>query len=304
MKILPSLVVLLCCFCYVTILNAQQIADSNFQYAIHKPMYAAGKGPVIVLDEAHYNFHTLSGRYYAFGKLLQADGYKLKEGQSTFTPDDLADIDILVIANALPDDSDWVLPTKPAFTKEEVSAVHDWVSNGGSLFLIADHMPFPGAAAELAKAFGFNFINGYAMRDDDGEEVFSRKKGNLMSNDITNGRNTFEKIDSMKTFTGQGFIAPLNATIISSLKDDYTLHLTTQAGVINDSTMTISGLGCVNGAYLEYGKGRLVVFGEAAMFSAQLAGEQKNKIGMNDPHANQNPQLLLNIIHWLDKKID
>ncbi len=54
---------------------------------------------------------------------------------------------------------------------------------------------------------------------------------------------------------------------------------------------------------MEYGKGRIVVFGEAATFSAQLAGEQKSKMGMNNPQAKQNPQLLLNIIHWLDRKL-
>jgi hypothetical protein len=45
------------------------------------------------------------------------------------------------------------------------------------------------------------------------------------------------------------------------------------------------------------------MFGEAAMFSAQLAGPQKRKVGMNDELAKQNYQLLLNIIHWLDGKL-
>jgi len=49
------------------------------------------------------------------------------------------------------------------------------------------------------------------------------------------------------------------------------------------------------------GKGPVVVFGEAAMFTAQLAGPQKNKTGMNSTIAPQNFQLLLNIIHWLDR---
>jgi hypothetical protein len=45
------------------------------------------------------------------------------------------------------------------------------------------------------------------------------------------------------------------------------------------------------------------VFGEAAMFSAQLAGEQQGKMGMNNDLAKENPQFLLNIIHWLDRKL-
>ena len=35
------------------------------------------------------------------------------------------------------------------------------------------------------------------------------------------------------------------------------------------------GLGLVNGAFMEYGRGRIVVFGEAASFSAQLQGAKK-----------------------------
>jgi hypothetical protein len=45
----------------------------------------------------------------------------------------------------------------------------------------------------------------------------------------------------------------------------------------------------------------LAVFGEAAMFSAQLAGPQKRPMGMNVPRAKQNCQLLLNVMHWLTR---
>lgn len=51
---------------------------------------------------------------------------------------------------------------------------------------------------------------------------------------------------------------------------------------------------------MEYGKGRVVMSGEAAMFTAQLAGPQQVRVGMNSPYAANNFRLLLNIIHWLD----
>jgi hypothetical protein len=47
-------------------------------------------------------------------------------------------------------------------------------------------------------------------------------------------------------------------------------------------------------------KGRVVMSGEAAMFTAQLAGPQQFPAGMNAPYARNNYRLLLNIIHWLD----
>jgi len=48
----------------------------------------------------------------------------------------------------------------------------------------------------------------------------------------------------------------------------------------------------------------LVVFGEAAMFSAQLAGANQRKVGMNSEDAPENFQLLLNIFHWLNGGIE
>ena len=35
----------------------------------------------------------------------------------------------------------------------------------------------------------------------------------------------------------------------------------------------------ITGAYKKYGKGKIVVFGEAAMFTAQLAGPKKKENG-------------------------
>ena len=313
MNLLKILMIFNFLFCLCTFsLQGQQIAeskiglrlvDTNFYYAIKNPVYKYGSGPIITLDEAHYNLHTLSGLYLPFGRLLQNDGYILTPGQTSFTPSNLSTIKILVIANALPDTGEWKLPTKSAFTDQEVIVLNDWVADGGSLLLIADHMPFPGAVLKLALSFGFNFINSHAMKKDKQPEIFSRELKNLTSNKITNGRNKSEQVDSIRIFSGSAFIAPQAATIISRLDDNYKIFLPTTSGERNDTTAIISGLNLVNGAFLDYGKGRVVVFAEAGMFSAQFAGPQKGKMGMNNPQAKQNPQLLLNIIHWLDRKL-
>jgi len=278
-------------------------ADTNFNYVIKNPVYKYGTGPTIILDEAHYNLHTLSGLYLPFGRVLENDGYVLKPGLATFTLSNLTTIKLMVIANALPDTGEWKLPTRSAFTNEEVIELNKWVSRGGSLLLIVDHMPFPGAASQLALSFGFNLINSYATRKDKQPEIFSRELKNLTSNIITNGRNKSEQVDSIRIFAGSAFIAPERATTISRLDDGYTIFLPTTAKERNDTTAVMSGHNLVNGAFMEYGKGRVVVFAEAGMFSAQFAGPQKGKMGMNNPQAKQNPQLLLNIIHWLDRKL-
>jgi len=54
---------------------------------------------------------------------------------------------------------------------------------------------------------------------------------------------------------------------------------------------------------MDYGKGKIVVFGEAAMFSAQIAEIDENtrfNAGMNSPRGKNNYKLLVNIIRWLD----
>lgn len=288
--------------------SGQQVADSTFHYSNKNPLYKKGQGTVVTLDEAHFNYHTLSGRYYTFGRLLEEDGYTLNAGRSIFDSTYLSEIKILVIVNALPDTGDWTLPAKSAFTTSEIKNLNNWVRTGGSLFLIADHMPFPGAYAQLALTFGFNFINSYALRKDKKSEMFSRELKNLTSNKITNGRNKSEQIDSIRIFGGSAFIPPPGATIMSYLDSSYNVYLPTKAEKlsatkIDGTTAVISGHGLANGAFMEYGRGKIVVFGEAAAFSAQLQGADKRKIGMNNPQARQNPQLLLNIIHWLDKKL-
>ena len=43
----------------------------------------------------------------------------------------------------------------------------------------------------------------------------------------------------------------------------------------------------------------MAVFGEAAAFTAQIAGAGRSKIGMNSPGAEENYQFVLNVMHWL-----
>jgi hypothetical protein len=283
--------------------GAQQVPDSAFSYRSPTPAYAKGKGPVIMLDEAHFNFHTLGGRYYSFGQILASDGYVLKPGTSKFTKEHLQQAHIMVIANALPDTGAWTLPTNAAFAKDEVATVKEWVREGGSLFIIADHMPMGGAVARLGRAFGFNWINGYAFLDAGGAEIFSRRAGNLSTNPITEGASARERIDSIALFTGSAFLAPPDAVPITSFNDDYSIVLPVNAGQISDSTAYIDGRYFVNGAMLSFGKGRVVAFGEAAMFTAQRQGPERLPMGMNQTGAEQNPQFLLNVIHWLDHRL-
>ncbi|HET8678071.1 MAG TPA: DUF4350 domain-containing protein [Blastocatellia bacterium] len=286
--------------------KAQQVADTTFKPPIPNPAYQAGRGPVIMLDEAHFNFHTADGRYLAFAELLRRDGYVVKASRSRFDKASLKEGQILVIANALAErnQSDWSLPTPSAFSDEEVGAVRDWVNEGGSLLLIADHMPFPGAADKLASAFGVRFNNGYAIDEQaQGPIVFKLSDGSLKEHEITRGRTDAEKIDRVATFTGSAFQVDREAQPLLVLGPTVVSFMTSVAGQIDEATPRTPVKGWYQGAVMRRGKGRVAVFGEAAMFSAQLAGPNRNPMGMNAPVAEKNPQFLLNLMHWLSGEI-
>jgi hypothetical protein len=280
---------------------AQQVPDSSFTAKTGTP---ARTGHLVLLDEAHHNFHTASGRYFTFAKLLRQDGYFVEPNTVKFTRESLSRARILAIANPVADANvdEWTLPTPSAFAKEEIEAVVDWVRDGGALLLIADHMPFPGATQELAIQFGVAMGNGYALdvAREDGDMVFRRGAG-LADHPITRGRNAGERIDSLRSFTGQAFRLVGEGKPLMTLPRGTMLLMTQSAGQFSRITPSMIAEGMLQGAAIEFGKGRVAVFGEAAMFSAQLAGVQRGPMGMNDPKAPQNPQFLVNVLHWLSR---
>jgi len=282
---------------------AQQRADINFTPEVEQPTWLYGTGPLVVIDEAHHNFHTLDGRYRAFALLLQADGYRVEAGTESFTPGSLDRIDILVIANAIAEENleSWDMPNPPAFTDQEVEVVREWVKGGGSLWLIADHMPCPAAAGNLAAAFGLLFINGYAIDpDDDAAMQFRPGNGTLVDHPILRGRGPVEEVPRVTSFTGQGFrVAPgTEAEPIMMLGEGVVIMLPEASWQFTGTTQQISGFGLLQGATVRYGRGRVAAFGEAAMFTSQTGGEGP-PFGMAHPDAPHNRQFALNIAHWL-----
>jgi hypothetical protein len=279
----------------------QQVPDTKFSPIMGETAYPPDSGPVILVDEAHHNFHTIDNRFKPFFLLLTRDGYRVKAGTVPFSKTALDGVAILVVSNALNKDNveDWSLPNASAFSDEEIAAVQSWVTEGGSLFLLADHMPFPGCNEKLAAAFGFKFYNGFAMDTTrkDGPDLFSINNKRLAMNPITAG------LDSIYSFTGQAFDIPPQATALLTLDQDFKIWLPRVAWQFKKETVKIAGNQKVQLATLEYGKGRVVIGGEAAMFTAQLAGKKKkDKIGFNNPLAKRNAEFLLRIIHWLDNR--
>lgn len=282
---------------------AQQLGDPDFVPQVEEPAFAPGTGPLIALDEGHVNFHTLEGRFSTFAQLVRSDGYRIEPLRERFSAQSLAGIDLLVIANALHprNETDWSRPTPSAFATDEIAAVLNWVEAGGALLLIADHMPFPGAAHELAAAFGFELNNGFAMFPGEprGTMVFDKAGGLLADHAITDGSMGVAVIDSIANFHGEAFVSPAAATDLLVLPDGVLSLMTEVAWEFEPHTPTIAVGGWSQGSVLEVGEGRVAVFGEAAMFTAQRSGEERIPMGMNAPEASQNPAFVAGLVRWL-----
>ena len=276
----------------------QQIADPGFNVRVDSPAYTKNF-PRVLFDEAHNNFHTATGRYKPFADLIFSDGYQINVNRKPFTKESLKTHKVLVIANALgAEDLDEEGAERPAFTEAEVKAVHDWVRGGGALLLIADHAPFGGAAETLAKQFGVSMSKGFVRdpehsdRDAPGRLIFSRENKLLLDHPITNGRTDAERVNRVLTFTGQALKGPQSSFEFMKL-GPAAVDIPSR-----EATNNVSVGGQAQGLAFKFGKGRVVVMGEAAMLSAQLAGPQRSAMGMNVP-GSDNRQLALNIMHWL-----
>ncbi len=293
---------------HASLAHGQQVVDTNFKASLASRTYAAGKAPVVTVDEAHHNFHTAGGRYRPFASLLEADGFTVRSGRERLSAASLNGTDVLVIANALDERnvSQWRLPIYAAFDSSEIAALAEWVRRGGAVLLIADHLPFAGAIASLAAPFGIQFADGYALlgepdpRTGDYPITFRRRDGTLANHPITAGKSRAEHVDSIVSFTGSAFrLTSPTGRAIMTLPKGTRLELPIVAWQFSDTTPRMSAEGWLQGATVTVGRGRVAVFGEAAMFSAQRKGPQQSPMGMNAPEAAQNPQFVLNVLHWL-----
>lgn len=299
---------------FIAPLHAQSPGSAVRGPPVASPAHRPGKGPVVMVDEAHFNFHTINGRFQDFARALERDGYIVSPGRSPFSPVTLRGTRILVIVTALSERNreqvNWSPPISSAFTADEIQAVQEWVRDGGSLLLIADHLPFAGAAEKLAAAFGFEVINGYALDRREIQKVtldrpfvFVRNgkpssDGALIDHAITRGRNSFERVDRVMTFMGAAFRAKVPVSPLLVFGDFVSSYQTETFGKLSATTPSVPATGLMQAAALNYGKGRIVFFSEAGLFGVQWQGGKP--VGMNHPGARDNLQMLLNTMHWLD----
>jgi hypothetical protein len=281
-----------------------QRADNDFDVTVKTPAYKDNK-PVVLFDEGHNNFHTTNGLYEPFANLIKNDGYDLKTLKTSVTMEALKPSGIYVIVNAKGKGD---LNDTPAFTENETETIKNWVINGGSLLLIADHFPYGSAVENLGNKLGIDFQKGMVQdsvffdkkSNDQSQLEFSKENKLLTEHPITKG------INKVITFTGQSLKC---SSCISFLTlSDVAYDMTPMTKVLKDGGDTRvevtyenpqSAKGRSQGVALRLGKGKIVCLGEAAMLTAQK-NRDDSKVGMN--YNPDNKKLALNIMHWLTEK--
>jgi hypothetical protein len=315
--------------------SQRQVEDTTFVPKVAKPAFTR-RQPIVMIDEAHRNQFTMKGAYRVFASLLTEDGLRVIPGVRAFSPEVLETCQILVVADAV-GSAQLMAPSAraSAFRIAECDAVRDWVKSGGSLLLIADHAPFASAMDSLAVRFGVDFgkastLDTRRVEPETGNMgciLFTRAHGLLGDHPITRGRDKAERINRVATFTGQSLMGPRGSTgllvLSPSASDmpttpDARREATSEARRRADTTSVVTTPGVVTavgrfqGLAFGFGKGRVVVLGEASMFGSQFVlgmearqmGKDRLRIGLNRPDLDDNQQFALNVMRWLARELN
>ncbi|MCB1451707.1 MAG: hypothetical protein KDJ67_16605 [Nitratireductor sp.] len=286
--------------------QSAQGPDLSYTYTNNSPAYPAGDGPMIVFSSKNSVF-VRNGSSKPLANLAQSDGFKSFTSDSDLDDALLAKADLLVIINAYDRDEYKNFPamTPPsAFSDEEIERVRKWVEGGGNLLVLADHAPLGGGSSKLAEAFGFTFLNGHVAETKSADAGYSHviinftpENGLAANTPVTDGSMGRKPIEHFFAFGGQAFIPASGAISLLTIPDGWSAIFTYRIFEEMKSAPRIDASGMSQGSILEYGKGRIGMFGEAGGFTAQTSPE--GKFGFNTVEGAENPEFILSLLRWL-----
>ena len=142
-------------------------------------------------------------------------------------------------------------------------------------------------------------------RRDPAQLVFASADGLLGEHPILSGRSPEERVSRVVTFTGQSLLAPPGSSpllrLSESAVDIPVLDVRYRKSLLDWDRITTFGdaiptRGDCQAVALEWGRGRVVVAGEAALFTAQRAGD--DRFGLASP-GTDNERFVRNAVRWL-----
>lgn len=286
---------------------------------------STGEPPTILIDVAHYNLVDIVDSHTSW---LENEGFTVRILRHPFDHESLDGVDIILIESPLARrnsvtrpwteekfDLAWQPPFPSAFSADEISTLHTWVTSGGGLGIIFDHMPVSNAVDEMATAFGVTVSNGFAFDErmlrwesdslsigEAGSVVFRRIDHTLADHPITDGRSIVERVDSAALGGGAAFLLPPEGLPLLTLGESFVSLRPEIPWLFQEDTPRHSIGAWLQGGTLRVGRGRLAIFSDLGILATH------DEVAAQDPPWNgsqlQNPQLFLNTIRWLSAEID
>ena len=286
--------------------QAQMYNDSSFNANVVHPKFKKGYGPKILIDAGHHNFVVELGLNKPLFDVASSDGYQIKIDSMQFTKEYLSNYQIVVIMSAMPFKygSKNQVTDEITFTIDELDALHDWVSNGGSLLMFSEHAPIDKSVTPLFNKFGIQLSTGIvvdSLNSDTPIEMpswkysflkFTSKNGLLNTeHPITKGEKKNERISNILTIGGGGLTGDGYTNI---LKLSNSAMIKKWNGTMPTGTPNSQ---CLAG---NVGKGKLVALGDCNGFTAMSlkSGGYKLSAGMQVSGYDWK-QFVLNTLHWL-----
>lgn len=285
----------------------QMLNDSPFNASILNPKYKKQKGPNILIDAGHHNFIVELGLIKPFVDLSTNDGYQPKIDSGVFTSAYLANYQMVLITPAMPFKfgSKKEVTTEITFTPDELIALKDWVTKGGSLIMLSEHAPIDKSMTPLFNTFGIQLSIGAVVDSVNYDTsikfpnvetilLFNNSNGLLNSNHpIITGANKNEIVDNIETYTGCALTGEGYTNIFK---------LSPSAKIRKWNASQPSGGGdsqCLAG---NFGKGKVIALGDCNGFTAMYVntGGKKFSAGMQVEQYDWR-QFVLNSLHWLSK---
>ncbi|MEY3645738.1 MAG: hypothetical protein RL127_446 [Bacteroidota bacterium] len=287
--------------------QGQMLNDSPFDASVAQPKYPQGKGPKILFDRGHYNFIVDMGLAKPLIDVATADGYQVKVDSMKFTKAYLSKYNMLVIFPAMPFKfgSKNKVTDEITFTPDELTALHDWVSEGGSLLMFDEHAPIDKSVTPLFNKFGIqlsigivsdslNYETKYTIPGKESLLTLTRSNGLLNPNHpITQGEKAGEQINNIMSYGGGGLTGAGYTNLFK---------LSPSAIITKYSGSEASGTANSQGLAGKFGKGKVVALGDCNGFTAMYVMIKSTKFsaGMQVPEYDWK-QFALNTLHWLSK---
>lgn len=278
---------------------------------LDRPAFAAGQGPTVLVDNAHWNAATTTRGLAGFAALLRADGYHvLPDGNST-RAEMLADAKIGVVANPLGLSgvmrgliANLGLPPLTFFDDEalwvqEMETVVQWVENGGAMLIAVDDGPPARGVRGLTARLGVQVSDGIVVDVGHSEPraperlVFSRENGLIGEHAIVDGGDDRPALNRVVSVGGPALSGPADAVVLLRLGPSAVA--VSRLGVSPTSGTPVPGL--ARALAFTRGRGRVVVVADTSLLTG-LADADGQPYGLGAA-GTQTDRFVRGVMRWL-----